>query len=111
MQSHDPLRQIHPAIATDKLPAAKRAALRAWKQQHPESYQIVVFEILGVNQMVNALPGDAPVVNWRLGSVYKGLYIEAQTLLPAEDDPPPEPRARTMTEKAARRDRKNPATT
>lgn len=108
---NDHLRQIKPGMATDKLPAPERAALRALKagkasaEQQQMAYRVIVHDICGILQIANAMPGEESVVNWRAGCRWPGLYIEAQILLPAEDDPPPEPPARTITEKVRRRNK------
>jgi len=116
--SVDYLRQIKPGVATDKLPPASRTALRMLKagkanpQQQRAAYRIIVYDICGIHQIGMALPGEESTANWRNGVRWPGLYIEAQTLLPAENDPPPAPRKReTMTDKALKRAAENPATT
>lgn len=103
------LRQIKPSLATDKPPPEVRAAIRAWHagtanaEQQQRAYRYVVEELAGITQLTYAMPGEESVVNWRQGCRYVGLAIEAARLLPADEEKPPEPRPRTMTERVERR--------
>lgn len=104
------LREIQPAPSIGKPPPEVRAAIRAWRagtateSQQLRAYAYVVNELCGITQLHYAMPGEESVVNWRQGCRYVGLSIEIAAMLPPEDDnTPPEPPARTMTERARRR--------
>lgn len=106
------LRAISPKLDLDKPPAGVRAAVRAWKdgtatpEQQQRAYRYVVYWLAGVSRLEFALPGEESIVNWRQGCRFVGLQIEATADLVLDEAEPPEPPARTMTEKARRRVKK-----
>jgi hypothetical protein len=105
------LREIKPQIASQVPPEDVRVAMRAWKagtasaEQQRRAYAFVVDELAGINQIVNAMPGEESVVNWRQGCRYVGLQIEFAARVVVDKPEEAEPRPRTMTGRQGRRDR------
>ena len=108
------LRQIQPSTAISVPRPEVRAAMRAWRagtataEQQKRAYSYVVYELAGIRQLTYAMPGEESVVNWRQGCRYVGLAIEAATELVIEEPTPPEPPARTMTERVRRQQNPQP---
>ena len=115
MDRPDHLREIKPQIASQLPPPDVRAAVRAWKagkataEQQRRAYSYVVDELAGVNQLVNAMPGEESVVNWRQGCRYVGLQVEFAAAVVVDEPAEAEPRPRTMTERQERRTKGKPA--
>lgn len=82
--------------------------MRAWRdgvataEQQKRAYAYVVYELAGIRQLHYAMPGEESVINWRQGCRYVGLAIEATAELVIEEQEPPLPPARTMTERVRR---------
>ena len=107
----DLLRDPKPAIGLDRPPVDVRAAIVALaggvatQQQQIRAWRFIIFELCGLISVPMALPAEESVQNWRAGCRYVGAYLEAARALPVDDQPPPEPPARTMTESVRRRQR------
>ncbi len=106
------LRAIKPQIASQLPPADVRAAMRAWKaktatpEQQGRAYDYVVNELAGVNQIVNAMPGEESVVNWRQGCRYVGLQIEFAAAVVVDEPRDVETPLRTHESSAQRQERR-----
>lgn len=69
----------------------------------------LINDLCRVHRLSSALPGaDA---DWKNGRRWPGLVLEQLATAPMDDPVPPEPPARTMTEKARRRAAQSSTTT
>ena len=73
---------------------------------HRRAWDFIVNVLCGTDRLAFALPDEAPaVMGWRQGRRYVGLALREIAATPIPDDTPPLPPARTMTEKARRRNK------
>lgn len=102
------------ADAQMEVPRAIGSALKAFAngaagpEQQKLAYQFIVETLAGVNRLGFALPDAAEIMGWRQGRRFVGLQMNAIVAAPMEDETPPEPRPRTMTERQERRTRGQP---
>jgi hypothetical protein len=81
------------------------AAGAAGPHQQMVAYRFILDALCGVDRMSFVLADDVPMVMaWREGRRYVGLQLRRIVDAPMSDpEPPPEPPARTMTERHRRR--------